>query len=62
MYAYKDRICNDAFVLESEIKKLKNQYIYGLGVASLPLGRRARVRMSARGLPTVWSEGQQIAL
>ena len=23
MYAYKDRICNDAFVLEFEIKKLK---------------------------------------
>ena len=34
----------------------------GLGVVSLPLGRPARVRISARGLPTVWSEGRQITL
>ena len=34
----------------------------GLWVVSLPLGRLARVRISARGLPTVWSEGRQITL
>ena len=34
----------------------------GLGVVSLPLGRPARVRISARGLLTVWSEGRQITL
>ena len=34
----------------------------GLGVVSLPMGRPAWVRISARGLPTVWSEGWQITL
>ena len=34
----------------------------GLGVESLPLGRPARVRISARGVPTVRSEGRQITL
>ena len=31
------------------------------GVAPLPLDRPPRVRISARGLPTVWSEGRQPA-
>ena len=34
----------------------------GRGVVSLPLGRPARVRISSRGLPTVWSEGRQVTL
>ena len=34
----------------------------GLEVVSLPLGRPARVRILARGLPKVWSEGRQITL
>ena len=52
------------------IYEYKYVYIYlytlrrcgGLGVVSLPLGRPARVRISARGLPTMWSEGRQITL
>ena len=34
--------------------------IYSGGV--VPLGRPARVRFSARGLPKVWSEGRHITL
>ena len=31
-------------------------------LVSLPLDRPSRVRISARGLPTVWSKGRQITL